>query len=138
MSRRLTIPGSRAIRALRDAQAENFPHRGTLYELVRMADPVTGEVTNEWVEGATLPCRINPASAGGLNFAAGQQVVAGQWIVSWAWNAAGLREGMRVLVKQGPESEQDFAELVTINRILRPNSHEAVTITYCDSVLLTV
>ncbi len=134
---RLRVPGTRGTRALRDAHAANFPHLGTLQHLQRIADPVTGKVTIVYVDGDVLPCRINPASAGGLNVAAGQDVVAGEWIVSFAWDAPGLREQDRILVQQGADSVTQFAIPVVIKRILRPNTHDVVTIVYADSVVLT-
>jgi hypothetical protein len=133
---RLTIPGGRGARAIREAQSANFPHRWTIYVKVREVDPDTGEVTITYEEGAIVNCRINPAAVGGLNVAAGQEVVAGEWLVSMPWNVAGIREGDRGLVQQGPDSEKTFATLVEVKRILRPTSAETVTAVYCDSVVL--
>ena len=133
---RLAIPGERATRALREAQAANFPHRGTLYHRTREVDEITGRPTVTFEEGDTLPCRINPAARGGLNIVAGQDAIAGEWIVSFAWNAAALREQDRVLVQQGPDSESEFGEMVEIKRILLPRTAEVVTIVFASTVEL--
>ena len=137
MARRLAVPGIRAMAALREVHAANFPHRGILYHRTRIVDPVTRRETINYTEGATIACRINPASEGGVNVVAGQDTVAGDWIVSFAWNQAGLREHDRVLVKQGPESQTTFAQLVEFERILRPRTAEVVTTCLCSSVELT-
>ena len=133
---RLTIPGRRGTRAIREAQAANFPHLWTQYIRTREVDPVTGKVTIVFEEGETIPCRMNPAAAGGVNVAAGQDVIAGEWVVSFAWDAEGLRENDRGLVQQGPTSDKTFAEMVEIKRILLPTSAEVVTKVYANSVLL--
>jgi hypothetical protein len=131
---RLTVVDGRAQRALRDLHAANFPHRATPKVRQTSIDPTTKRETVTFTDGAAFPCRINPASSGGVNIAAEQNTVAGEWIVSAAWNASGFRERDRLLIQQGEDSDMTFAILVEINRILRPNTHEAVTTIFCRSV----
>lgn len=136
MAGRLTLPGARALRALREANAANLKHLCTLQHKQRVVDPVTGKATIFYTDGDVVPCRINPANQGGLNLEAGQQVVAGEWQVDFAWDQDSLREGDRGLIQQGEESETTFAVLVDFQRILRPTSHEAVTVVFANSVTL--
>lgn len=134
--RRFTIPGYRALRALRQIQADNFPHRGTLQHYTRTVDPITGRPTVTYVDGDTVNCRINPATVGGANIVAGQLAIAGEWVVSFPWDTQDLRELDRVLIQQGVDAEDDFAELVTIKKIDRPRTATTVVITHCESVQL--